>query len=530
MEMDSGWTHAIGNVPRRAAARWGRRKALFFNRQAWSFDELGWHADRMAAALARRVSSGDRVAILMENRPEYFFAYFAIPASGGITVPVNLFLAPAEMRAVLRDSGASVALVSAEVAGRAREALQNLPDLKHVLVAPSPGKPAVPGRGASPPAWTSLPEAMEEAVRDAPPAPAGEEAAERTAVLAYTSGTTGRPKGVMLSHRNLLTNARACIEAVGVTPRDRVLLFLPMFHSFTSMVAVLTPMVAGMSVVLCEKVDRAEIKQAIRRRRPTIVPGVPAVFTAMAQARVGAVARWLNPARLYISGGAPLSLDTLAEFERRFRRPLCEGYGLSEASPVVSINPPRGPRRPGSVGRPLPGVHVTLRDPEGREVPSGETGELCVQGGSVMQGYFRLPEETAAALRGGVLHSGDLARADADGYLHIVGRLKDMLIYRGMNVYPREIETVLEDHPDVKEAAVVGLPDGSRGEVPVAFVVPHAGRRVSESELRRACLARLARYKVPRSFRVVSDLPRNATGKVLKARLREQAVIGGASA
>jgi long-chain acyl-CoA synthetase len=196
---------------------------------------------------------------------------------------------------------------------------------------------------------------------------------------------------------------------------------------------------------------------------------------------------------------------------------------------VVSINPPRGQRKPGSVGRPLPGVRVVVLDPQGREVPAGEAGELCVQGGSVMQGYFRLPEETAAALNGGVLHSGDLARVDPDGYIFIVGRLKDMLIYRGMNVYPREIETVLEEHPDVREAAVIGLPDGARGEVPVAFVVPHKGRRVIESDLRRMCLERLARYKVPRSFRLVSDLPRNATGKVLKTQLREQAVSGGAS-
>jgi long-chain acyl-CoA synthetase len=528
--MGSGEARTLGEVPRRAAARWGRRKALFFRSEAISFADLARRVDRLAAALARRVAPGDRVAILLENRPEYLLSYFAVPASGAVLVPVNLFLAPAEMRAVLRDSGVRLVIVSSEVAERAPEALRDLPDLRHVLVVASGaagGRPAHAAAGTA--EWISFAEAVRAAHADPPPRPPEDEAAaEGTAMLVYTSGTTGHPKGVMLSHRNLLSNAAACIRAVGVTPRDRVLLFLPMFHSFTSMVAVLTPLVAGMSIALCEKVDRAEIKKTIMKRRPTIVPGVPAVFTAMAQARVGRLSRWLNPVRLYISGGAPLSLDTVAAFEHRYRRPLCEGYGLSEASPVVSINPRQGPRKPGSVGLPLPGVRVRCLDPSGHDVPTGETGEVCVQGASVMQGYFRLPGETSEALRGGVLHTGDLGRLDEEGYLFIVGRLKDMLIYRGMNVYPREIETVLEEHPGVKEAAVVGVPDGTRGEVPVAFVVARPGHRVTESELRRACLDRLARYKVPRSFRLVAELPRNATGKVLKARLREQAASGAA--
>jgi len=527
--MGSGEARTIGEVPHRAAARWGRRKALFFRGRAISFAEVAWRADHLAAALAHRVTPGDRVAVLLENRPEFLLAYFAIPAAGAITVPVNLFLAPAEIRAVLRDSGVRAVIVSADVVARAPEALRDLPDLRHVLVV----TPDASGGRLTPPSssaeWITLAEALRTAPRDRSPIPPADEAtSEGTAMLVYTSGTTGQPKGVMLSHRNLLTNAAACIRAVGVTPRDRVLLFLPMFHSFTSMVAMLTPMLAGMSMVLCEKVDRVEIRRAILRHRPTIVPGVPAVFTAMAQARIGRLSRWLNPVRMYISGGAPLSLDTLAAFERRYRRPLCEGYGLSEASPVVSINPRGGPRKAGSVGMPLPGVRVRCMDASGNDVMQGETGEICVQGGSVMQGYFRLPGETAEALRGGVLHTGDLGRLDEEGYLFVVGRLKDMLIYRGMNVYPREIETVLEEHPGVKEAAVVGLPDGTRGEVPIAFVVTQPGHRVSESELRRACLDRLARYKVPRSFRVVAELPRNATGKVLKARLREQAASGAA--
>ncbi|MGH9867577.1 MAG: class I adenylate-forming enzyme family protein [Candidatus Polarisedimenticolia bacterium] len=517
----------LAEVPRRAAILWGRRKALMFQRSSVSFAELADRIDRLAAALARRVSPGERVALLMENRPEYLSCYYAVPASQGVLVPVNVFLSPAEMRAIVRDSGASIAVVSAGILARGTETLDDLPDLRDVLIVPSPGSSGPRHPSISGARCLTLEQALAESSRDPAPTPPGEDVAERTALLVYTSGTTGTPKGVMLSHRNLLSNARSCIQGVGVTPRDRVLLFLPMFHSFTSMVAMLAPLVSGMGIVLCERVDRAEIRRAITRWRPTIMPGVPAVFTAMSQARVGRLSRLLNPVRLYISGGAPLPLETLNSFEQYYRRPLCEGYGLSEASPVVSINPPGGPRKPGSVGRPLPGVRVLVRDREGRDAAAGETGEICVQADSVMQGYFRRGDETASALRDGVLHTGDLGRLDSDGFIFIEGRLKDMLIYRGMNVYPREIEVVLESHPDVKEAAVIGIPAGARGEVPYAFVVPMEGRPLAESDLRRTCLAQLARYKVPRTFRVVSELPRNAAGKVAKMQLKERVLTAG---
>jgi len=366
-----------------------------------------------------------------------------------------------------------------------------------------------------------------EPISRTPRRPPVELSPDDTAVIICTSGTTGEPRGVMLSHANLLTNARACIEAVGLNGRDRVLLCLPMFHAFTETVCMLAPMLAGIGIVLCARIDRAEVKRAIMRRRPTIFPAVPAVFAAMSRARSSALARWLNPVRLYISGGAPLSLQVLQEFEERYRRPLCEGYGLSEASPVVSLNPPAGPRKPGSVGLPLPGLLVRTVNASGGDVASGQIGELLVRGPSVMKGYDRRPEESADVLRDGWLRTGDMARLDEDGYIFIAGRCKEMLIYRGMNVYPREIEAALEAHPTVHEAAVVGIPDEKRGEVPCAFVVPREGSAISESDLRHACLTSLARYKVPRLFRVVDSLPRNPAGKVLKQVLKEQLLAPG---
>jgi len=494
----------LGDVPARAARLWGRRTALIFEDQRSSFEDL----DRAIADLAGRLrhlglERGQRVAILMENRPEYLHAYFAVAAAGGVLVPLNTFLAPVELRAMLRDCGASLLLATPEALRRVAPVLSDLPALERIAVFDSGQVRLESGAAAA---------AREPSTEPIAP--------HDTAVLIYTSGTTGQPKGVMLTHANLLSNAEACIEAVGVTPRDRLLLCLPMFHSFTEMVGMLAPMVAGMSIVLCEKVDRAQVRRALIRHRPTIFPAVPAVFAAMAQVEIGPVARWLNPVRLYISGGAPLSLDTLKSFERIYRRPLCEGYGLSEASPVVALNPPSATRKPGSIGLPLPGVEVRIADGLGAEAATGETGELLVRGASVMKGYLDRPEETARALEGGWLHTGDLARRDEDRYLFIMGRRKEMLICRGMNVYPREIEEVLESHPRIKEAAVVGVADSTRGEVPVAFVVAGAGPRITEAELKRDCLEKLARYKVPRAFHFVAELPRNAAGKVLKESLK----------
>ena len=348
---------------------------------------------------------------------------------------------------------------------------------------------------------------------------------QHPAVIIYTSGTTGKPKGVMLSHRNLLSNAEACIEVVGVTAKDRILLCLPMFHSFTSTVCMLAPVMAGMSIVLCARLEKGLVRRALLRHRPTIFPAVPAVFAAMAQVKLGAMARLLNPVRLYISGGAPLSLDTLARFERTYRRPLCEGYGLSEASPVVALNPATGHHKAGSIGLPMPGLDVMIAAGDGSPVPPGETGELLVRGPSVMTGYLDRPEETARALAGGWLHTGDLARQDEEGFLFIMGRAKEMLICRGMNVYPREIEEVLEAEHRVREAAVVGVPDAARGEVPVAFVVPAPDANLTEADLKRLCVGKLARYKVPRAFHFVAELPRNAAGKILKQELREPATV-----
>jgi long-chain acyl-CoA synthetase len=294
-----------------------------------------------------------------------------------------------------------------------------------------------------------------------------------------------------------------------------------MFHSLTQMVCLVTPRLARLPVVLLPGVDRGAILRALRRYRPTIFVAVPAIYAAMAERRPGILTRVLNPVRLYVSGGAPLPADVLERFERGWKRPLCEGYGLSEAAPVVSLNPPGGIRKPGSVGPAVPGVEIKIRTDEGGEAPAGEVGEILVRGANVMLGYFGQPEETAAAIQDGWLWTGDLGRLDEDRYLFIAGRRKEMLIFRGMNIYPREVEEVLAHHPAVAEAAVIGLDDTDKGEEPHAAVALRPGRSAGSVELKRYCQERLARYKVPRSVLLLEALPKGPTGKILKDQVRE---------
>ena len=290
----------------------------------------------------------------------------------------------------------------------------------------------------------------------------------------------------------------------------------------------LAPIHLGCTTVLLESVNRKDIRHAIARYRVSIFVAVPSLYNVMAQAKLSFLARWLNPVRIYVSGGAPLSLEVLSKFEKVFRKPLLEGYGLSEASPVVSVNPLNQARKAGSVGLPLPGVQVKVVNGDERELPPGQVGELIVRGGNVMMGYYNQPEATVQAIRGGWLFTGDLARIDEEGYVTIVDRKKDMLIVRGCNVYPREVEEVLYSHPKVAEAAVIGMVDRHRGEVPKAYIVLKEGMQADEREIKRYLMERLARYKIPRQVEFRDALPMTATGKVLKRDLRNGRRIGGA--
>jgi long-chain acyl-CoA synthetase len=440
------------------------------------------------------VGRGDRVGILLKNCPEFIVALYATLKSGATVVPINSFLKAPEIQHIVDDCQLKCLITSGDFD-------DTLARVRGITAAPLAELER--GVAANPPHWPSV------------------EPAD-LAVIIYTSGTTGKSKGAMLTHENIASNVRSCIKALEETRDDRLTLLLPMFHSFMLSVCIFTPLSMGAGIVLIKSIQpfKAAMREIIRNRA-TILVGIPQLFQALADAKIPFWLHWLLKLRLAVSGAAPLPAETLVKFDRKFRFPLLEGYGLSEASPVVSFNPIRGVRKAGSVGLPLPDVEVKIFDDHGHELPPGQLGEIVVRGPNVMQGYYNQPEETAASLRDHWLHTGDMGRKDDDGYIYIVDRRKEMLLVRGMNVYPREIEEVLHQFPNVREAAVVAKIDEKRGEVPIAFVSPLDTVTLDPNEILRFCRDRLADYKVPREIRVVNTLPRTATGKVAKLELKK---------
>jgi long-chain acyl-CoA synthetase len=323
----------------------------------------------------------------------------------------------------------------------------------------------------------------------------------------------------MLTHRNLLANLRSLHGVVPVTEEDVFLTVLPMFHAFAATVMFLEPLSLGATIVVEPRFTPDLVLRAMAEHRVTLFAGVPAMFAVLAAAARPPAD--FSPWRLCISGGAPLPPAVLEAFEAKYGVPIFEGYGPTECGPVLTVNPPRGRRKIGSVGPAIPEVELRIVDEAGRPLPPGEVGEIVARGPNVMQGYLGRPEETARVLRDGWYHTGDLGRVDEDGYWYIVDRKTDLILVGGLNVYPREVELALTGHPAVAEAAVIGVPDPVRGEAPRALVVLRDGQRVGAAELLRWCRQRLARYKVPRSIRFVPQLPKTATGKVLKADLRK---------
>ncbi|MFM1769830.1 MAG: hypothetical protein RJA22_2359 [Verrucomicrobiota bacterium] len=490
-----------------ASARANASKtAVFWGEEEHAYATLATRAAWLAGRLQREfgVRPGDRVGLWLKNCPEFIPALFAILGAGAVVVPINNFLKPGEITYILADADIQVLITDATLAAHAPE-----------LQAQRPGLKVWPVEEFS--ACTDAPAGVAAATDSLA---ATKAAGSDLAVIIYTSGTTGRPKGAMLSHGNLLHNVDSCRQVLAAVQHDRFVVLLPMFHSFMMTVGLLLPLMVGGSIVLIRSLHPPKaILQEILTRAATILPAVPSFFRTLA----GAPLPPNLPLRICISGGAPLPIEVLREFNRSMPIPLIEGYGLSEASPVVSLNPIDRPGKEGSIGLPIPGVEISVQDDDGHLLPTGVTGEICVRGGNVMLGYWNRPEETAKTLRGGWLLTGDIGHGDAEGYFFITDRKKDMLIVNGINVYPREIEEVLYQFPGVKEAAVVGVPDARKGEHAVAFVAPQDGAQLDEKAILQFLRQRLADYKVPKKVTFLAALPRNPTGKVLKRELRAQA-------
>jgi len=485
-----------------AAHAHANKTALYWSDAEFTYE----HFARQAAWLAERlvrvhgVRPGDRVGLWLKNCPEFVSAVFGILGAGAVLVPINNFLKPGEVAYMIADAGVDVLITEGALAGPLGELQAARPTLRSESVEAFP---------AEPPAALYTP-VMERDSSD-------------LAVLIYTSGTTGKPKGAMLTHGNLLHNIESCRQVLGVVDSDGFVLLLPMFHSFMLTVCVLLPLIVGSSIVLVKSLHppRAMIAE-IFGHRGTVLPAMGALFRTLATMH----GDFDLPLRLCISGAGPLPGEILRAFNARFPRvPLIEGYGLTEASPVVSLNPVSGPWKAGSIGLPVPGVEMSVQDDTGNFLPDNLTGEICVRGGNVMAGYWNAPEKTAETIAHGWLRTGDIGHRLPDGYYVITDRKKDMIKPNGINVYPREIEEVIYQFPGVKETAVVGEPDERRGERAVAFVGLDTGATFDEKALHHFLRERLADYKCPRRIIVLPALPRNATGKILKTQLREMLTV-----
>ncbi|MCB1196227.1 AMP-binding protein, partial [bacterium] len=340
------------------------------------------------------------------------------------------------------------------------------------------------------------------------------------AVIIYTAGTTGHPKGAMLSHRNIISNVLACTEEIEVTPKDKLLLILPMFHSFTFTVCIMMPISKGATIVALPSVKPfSDVIKSIIKYRVSIFIGIPKLYDILSEKKIPFFIRWLLNIRLCVSGSAPLSLTTLERFKENVKLPLLEGYGLSEASPVVALNPLCGEKKAGSVGLALKGVSVRIVDENMRDVRIGDVGEIAVKGDNVMLGYYNQPDATSETIIDGWLRTGDLGKTDQDNYIFIVKIKKNMLLVHGLNVYPREIEEVILAHPAIEEAAVVGLMDEHKNETPIGFVVVKPSNNVSPREIISLCREKLAGYKCPKRIIIIDKLPRSPLGKILKREL-----------
>jgi len=472
------------------------KTAIFWGSEKISYDQIASEAACLASQLLteHRIKAGERVALWLKNCPEFVSVVYGVLQAGGVVVPINNFLKPDEVSYILKDAGARVLITESGMIEGVSRLKAILPDLASVQI---------------------------ESLRNASDGIKAEpvlRAREDLAVIVYTSGTTGKPKGAMLSHGNLMHNVESCRKVLQAVSFDRFVILLPMFHTFMLSVGILLPISVGGSLVLVKSLHPAKnLIQEIIEHEATILPAIPQLFRTLANASLPPNI----PLRLCISGAAPLPVEVLKEFNAKFPIPLMEGYGLSEASPVVAMNPIQGPWKAGSIGLPIPDVEVTIQDDEGRILPTGEVGELCVRGGNVMLGYWNQPEETAKVLRNGWLLTGDIGYKDSDAYIYITDRKKDMLLVNGINVYPREVEEIIYQFPGIKEAAVVSRPDPRKGEQPVAFVAANDNVKLEERALVGFLREKLADYKVPRQVFVLPHLPRNATGKILKTTLRE---------
>ena len=493
-------------------------EAMTFYGHKTTYKELQQTASAFASALQEAgIQKGDRVAIMLPNSPQFVIGYYGILTAGGIVTQVNPMLVERELQYILKDSGAKAIVVLDALYPRVKSVQAETAVETVVVVSLKPSDVS----------FTPDVQFQEFVQRGMvrPPAPVELDPAEDVAILQYTGGTTGRSKGAMLTHRNLVANVIQSYEFFKSDLKfgqERCLTVIPLFHVFGMTSCMNLTIYMGSALVLLPRFDIKEVLETIQQEKPTFFPGVPTMYVALTHFP-GVENYGVDSIRTCNSGSAPMPVELLKEFEHKTGAKILEGYGLSEASPTTHCNPPFTNRKPGSVGIGVPSTEYKIVDSAtgNTEIPVGEIGELVVRGPQVMKGYWNMPAETANTLRDGWLYTGDLARMDEDGYVYIVDRKKDLIIASGYNIYPREIEEVIYEHPAVKEAAVIGVADSYRGETVKAFIVLKDGEAATEQDIQEFCKANMAPYKVPKQIEFRTELPKSSVGKVLRRTLRD---------
>lgn len=494
----------------RIAKEYPDKAAFIYHNEETSYREFESQVKRFASGLERLgYQKGDHIALISWNSPLYVVAFYGLLRLGAVIIPVKPILTANEIKYILKDGNVKAVITVNELLSSFAEIAEQLPAVNHYIVSGTDIALEDSHLALKVKLFSRV---IEEGSVDfeTPTLPE-----EDTSLILYTSGTTGKPKGTMLSYQNLYVNARSTAEYLAYNQNDRVISVLPMVHVFSIGASFCGPLLKGATLLIMDKFSPKEVFHIAKEHQATIFAGVPTMYNYLLQtAKKHPVYKDnFSGIRLCLSGGAAIPLAILNRFDSVFKVKVTEGYGLSEVAPVA-YNPVDCPPKPGSIGKSVPQVECKVVDPAGKEVMTGEVGELIVKGTGVMKGYYKLPEETAKALQDGWLHTGDLVRMDENGYYYIMDRIKDVIIVGGYNVFPREVEEVLNEHSQVVEAAVVGVPHEEKGEVTVGFVAVNGP--VTEETLVAFCKNSLAKFKVPDRIKFLDELPKNATGKVIK--------------
>jgi long-chain acyl-CoA synthetase len=485
----------------------GDRTFVFCEDREYSYREIRENSRRVCLNLAKRgVGKNDKIVLLMGNALEFVYVFLGAGRIGAVAVPVNPTLKPDEIAYIAANSDAETLITIPEFGPMLPTLRQLAPHMKRFFVLGD----AIEGAES----FNSLLEPVEG--DDAIAAEPGDDAA-----LIYTSGTTGLPKGVILTHSNYIWNARMITADIDMRPTDRFLCVLPLFHVNAQVTSILSPMLSGADVVLMQKFNPMHILPLIQKHRATIMSAVPTIYNIMAR-MPKAETYDISSIRFFASGAAPLPEETYRLVQKVLKRPLIMGYGLSECTCASAAADVREPIKWNSVGPSLRHTNIRIVDSEGLDVPVGEVGEIWLSGPCVMKGYYKNPEATAEVLQNGWLRTGDLGRFDEEGYLYIVGRVKDMIIRGGQNIYPQQIENVLSQFPGVEECCVVGVEEPRWGQEVLAVIKPAEGVELSDRAVIDFCRERLASYKCPKYVRFVSELPKTATGKIKKNEVVKQ--------